>query len=353
MDVEKVGKFISEIRKSKKLTQAKLAQLTGASDKTISKWETGGGFPDVQYQAKLCEVLGIFLEELHKGEYNTSLRRKIKRRKIINILSIIYIVITVPLLFWLSHFFITNYNTTKIYELKILEKDVEIVTKGLIIKTNKTNMMYIGNIDVWQYQPKETDIISVDVYSGDTLIYHNNNLSYIWFKFEKNIVLNNLKIKISITDIKNNAKEYNANLGIVDVTNASNEIEINNKTIEILSDEQIIENLKNNGFKKLDDRWQKVVKDKSAKETIEYYSLNEQIMYKFKETKLYKKISYNLKTNDLEVYIFHDSENIHSVIEKYTYDYDNKKINCIYGPCSTLEEVLKIMKKYRSLLIVE
>lgn len=40
MDLDKIGKFISTIRKQKNLTQLQLAELTGASDKTISKWKT-------------------------------------------------------------------------------------------------------------------------------------------------------------------------------------------------------------------------------------------------------------------------------------------------------------------------
>lgn len=42
MDQIKTGKFIAEERKNKKLTQRQLADILNISDKTISKWETGG-----------------------------------------------------------------------------------------------------------------------------------------------------------------------------------------------------------------------------------------------------------------------------------------------------------------------
>jgi len=41
MDQEKIGKFIAALRKEKGLTQARLAESLGVSDKTVSKWECG------------------------------------------------------------------------------------------------------------------------------------------------------------------------------------------------------------------------------------------------------------------------------------------------------------------------
>ena len=41
MDQEKIGKFISQCRKEKKLTQAQLAEKLNVSDKSISRWENG------------------------------------------------------------------------------------------------------------------------------------------------------------------------------------------------------------------------------------------------------------------------------------------------------------------------
>ena len=41
MDQEKIGKFISELRKEKNLTQEQLAEKMGVTDKSISRWENG------------------------------------------------------------------------------------------------------------------------------------------------------------------------------------------------------------------------------------------------------------------------------------------------------------------------
>ena len=68
MDYNKIGKFISEERKAKNLTQSKLVEKIFVSDKTISKWEKGKGIPDTSVLLELCEVLDITLNELLNGE---------------------------------------------------------------------------------------------------------------------------------------------------------------------------------------------------------------------------------------------------------------------------------------------
>lgn len=67
MDLIKTGKFIAEQRKAKELTQVKLAELLNVSEKTISKWECGNGFPDTSLILPLCEALGITANELLSG----------------------------------------------------------------------------------------------------------------------------------------------------------------------------------------------------------------------------------------------------------------------------------------------
>lgn len=68
MDQIKIGKFIAEERKAKKYTQRELAGKLGISDKTISKWERGNGFPEVSLLLPLCNELGITVNELLSGK---------------------------------------------------------------------------------------------------------------------------------------------------------------------------------------------------------------------------------------------------------------------------------------------
>ena len=68
MDQIKIGKFIALERKSKNYTQRELADKLGISDKTISKWERGNGFPEVSLLLPLCNELDITVNELLSGE---------------------------------------------------------------------------------------------------------------------------------------------------------------------------------------------------------------------------------------------------------------------------------------------
>ena len=64
MDCVSVGKFISELRKEKSLTQKQLAEKLGVTDKAVSRWETGKGYPDIETLLSLSEVLDVSLNEL-------------------------------------------------------------------------------------------------------------------------------------------------------------------------------------------------------------------------------------------------------------------------------------------------
>ena len=68
MDQVRTGRFIAARRKEKGLTQKQLAEKLGISDKTVSKWECGNGFPEVSLLLPLCDELGITVNDLLSAE---------------------------------------------------------------------------------------------------------------------------------------------------------------------------------------------------------------------------------------------------------------------------------------------
>ena len=68
MDQLRIGKFIAECRKEKRLTQMQLAEQLGITDKAISKWERGIAMPDSSIMLDVCRILGISVNELLSGE---------------------------------------------------------------------------------------------------------------------------------------------------------------------------------------------------------------------------------------------------------------------------------------------
>ena len=68
MNTYVTGTTIKHLREARKMTQAELAEIIGVSSKTISKWETAKGLPDITLLQPLAQALGISVIELMNGE---------------------------------------------------------------------------------------------------------------------------------------------------------------------------------------------------------------------------------------------------------------------------------------------
>ena len=68
MNTYVTGTTVKQLREARKLTQAELAQRIGVSSKTISKWETAKGLPDITLLQPLAQALGISVIELMNGQ---------------------------------------------------------------------------------------------------------------------------------------------------------------------------------------------------------------------------------------------------------------------------------------------
>ena len=69
MNTYVTGSTIKQLREKRNLTQAELAERIGVSSKTISKWETAKGLPDISLLQPLAQALGISVIELMNGEH--------------------------------------------------------------------------------------------------------------------------------------------------------------------------------------------------------------------------------------------------------------------------------------------
>ena len=68
MDTMKTGSYLAALRKGAGMTQQELADRLGVSNKTISKWESGGGFPDIAILPALAELYGVTADDILAGE---------------------------------------------------------------------------------------------------------------------------------------------------------------------------------------------------------------------------------------------------------------------------------------------
>ena len=68
MDLNQNGKLLCDLRKEKGMTQKQVAEKLGVEPKTISKWETGHGFPDVSTVSALADILGVSERTILSGK---------------------------------------------------------------------------------------------------------------------------------------------------------------------------------------------------------------------------------------------------------------------------------------------
>ncbi|MCQ2441253.1 MAG: helix-turn-helix domain-containing protein [Clostridia bacterium] len=76
------GSMIKKLREDKKLTQAELAEKLFVSEKTVSKWETCRGYPDISILEELAKTLGVSLIELMAGDRISNTNRSFNMKRI-------------------------------------------------------------------------------------------------------------------------------------------------------------------------------------------------------------------------------------------------------------------------------
>lgn len=194
MDLQKVGKFIAERRKLKKLTQDKLGEKIGVNGKTISKWERGVNAPDISVLNKLSEILDVNVSELLDGckiddkqkteEHNPvkSIEYYTKRTKIKYIKVCCYVFFITIALFAIL-FTVNNYNKSRIYSIKSGSKNYYV--EGYMIYNPNQNLTIIRNIDIYDNllgTGNEIKIKSIKV----SIICENKNLYSIFYENSEN-----------------------------------------------------------------------------------------------------------------------------------------------------------------------
>ena len=215
---------IYRIRQERKLTQKEIGDIIGVSDRTISKWENGTTVPDLCQIRNICKKLEISPSLLIKSEKKlsdniTNLRRKMG--KILNyILYNIFLITFILVFILLLLYFINNYNSIKIYDLKYNSENISF-ENGYLFKTKVTNILIINDIKInkIKYNPIDTKVKLYTLVNGDKkIIYTSENLNNIYIEENKSgadllskdvieSIKQNLYLLIETTDENNN--EYN------------------------------------------------------------------------------------------------------------------------------------------------
>ena len=178
MDQKLIGEFISTKRKEKGLTQKELADKLNISEKTISKWETGHGLPEVSNMQPLCKELDITVTELLNGEETKKIKedkvvkyieykeKKTKKKLLITLLLSTLIILVVVL----GTYFFNSFNRITIFELSG-ESEHFAYNNMLFMKSNIKELLIEGNIEIKDNFIEDDQITYLELKAKDMTIF--------------------------------------------------------------------------------------------------------------------------------------------------------------------------------------
>lgn len=191
MSQEKIGRFIAECRKKKKMTQEELAVKLGVNSRSISRWENGICLPDISLYNELCKELGITVNEFLSGEkvsedeYQEKFEENIievvkhtdDRNRFYNRLGLgVLLFIVFIILYLLAMYFINNFKWEQPYDKDDFGIDVD--RRGINFIHQRD-----GEIKYLITQNKEDYIVFITFYQTiaekfSSVNYYNNMVGY-------------------------------------------------------------------------------------------------------------------------------------------------------------------------------
>lgn len=342
-NLNNVGKFIKELRTEAGLSQQALADQLYIGREAVSKWERGVNLPSVEVMIMIADFFHITKDELLYGaritKENESEIKNIAitlyeaNQKQVKYLNISIILIVILGLLFFAYYFISNYNSIKVYTLGYHDDEITI-QDGILVTTREKVFLNIGNIMSEEKIEKIEFLIGNKVIKSgdvkDTTIYDYNGYE-IYFNFD------NLKEDINNLYLNVYTKEDNKKVKLTLTKRFTNDYIIK-------SNKQHIQMLDKNA--KRIDKIENEIKEKfELEDNIYVYNGDKKYKY-FKETKSLFiednkgnniiKLKYDISTKDIS-YEKYDKE--YNLIESY--DYINDKLKCSKKDCREYEDDIK------------
>lgn len=352
MDYEKIGKFIKELRIENNMTQQQLADKIPITREAVSKWERGRNKPDRTSLKILSKLFNVTTEELilgRRNEFNNIKENKElalnlydennKKQKVVKylIISIIGLIIL-----FFAYYFISTFNSIKIYNISYEDTNNNImVYNGIFVTTREKFYFNFSDISI------PDNITKLELYYMDNdnkhTIYETNN-SYIniydYYQYERyfdykylNTVINNLYLLI-----KSDTNEYNIKLNIKkDFANNKlfffNEDNVGNNQAHLLEyDTNININLIKEKFEFKDNIY------KYENDNIIFYYMVKSNLLTFKNENNkynYEEWNYYIPEKSIEY-----KKIVNNKITNY-YSFKNNQYNCLIDNCNFDKEKIK------------
>lgn len=357
IDNEKVGKFIENLRKEKGLTQQDLADILSVSNQAVSKWEGGRNLPDIAIQRAICDTFNITMEELHAGERDIKKRNKTKKIRKENKIFSIALMCIVPVMVFFVVYFIINFRALKIYysNSQITNEGNSIRANLLIFKLPRKLIIFINNIYPCNYEVKDSDLLDLKLYSGNKKLLNSSMIKNDVFEVVtvQDIDRKNIRLVLKIDSVDGTSKTFERKMKLIKYeNNEKNDDKYKNKSLMILSNDEIVKKLLKEGYINTENEvYEKEIIENNATTRVKYDLEHENIEILYVHNSYTEKIVIDYQVKIFQTVVFNNN-NINNISEKYIFDLKNEKNNCEIGECATLKKTRKMVEKYLSQLQV-
>lgn len=185
---ERIAKNLSYYRKSAGLTQAELAQKINYSDKSVSKWESANGVPDIYILLQLAELYGVTVNDLvGDGEERKPLPKKQSKlsSSLVMLLSVGIVWLVATTFFVVMNLFLPHREWWLAFLYALPIGSIVVVVLSSVFKRRTTNFISLACL-IW------TTLLSVFV--SFKALMKNGDLEMLWMVFFLGIPLQLLHV---------------------------------------------------------------------------------------------------------------------------------------------------------------
>jgi len=376
VDLEKIGKFILQLRQENNLSQKELAELIPVTRQAVSRWEKGKSIPDSSTLLLLSDIFNVSVNELLSGERLKkeeiqSLEKitlgiidnsKVEAKKLKRIICYISLISFLLIFLFLIYYFITSYNSITVYKVEGKNQDFT-MHDGILISTKQKiylrlgKLIYNDNINIEKvrlyykdnnenkmiFEDSDEDILITDYY-GYNEYFPYEDITHIIKNLFLEIEYNNNKIKIlqlkATRDFSNNKLFYTKTS---ESASKSNNILPTFKS-ELEKQECLISNIIKKS-KKETDSYIANFSDGNSKITIIYFEDSNEIVVDVVTNDILEKWNYYLDNPNVIIYSEYRNDKITD--KKYILYSDYKKLN------KKEKIIIKRFKNYINTYILE
>ena len=159
MDKEKIGKFLTELRKSKNMTQSDVSKLLYTSRENISKWERGINMPTPDTLLELSKIYDVSVNEILIGERKSDVNQEqidnfsavilketnVKIKKIKKCLIVVLSILIFIIVLFLFYYFLNTYNSIHVFLVSGVNENVSTVD-GIAIFSKGKSYIKLGKV---------------------------------------------------------------------------------------------------------------------------------------------------------------------------------------------------------------